>query len=504
MTRMIPAFLLTFAPQMTAAPLKTLLSHPWAVLILLLLLSLVMRFFSFFTSVIDHDESTYILIADALRNGEIYLKDVIDTKPIGIFILFGFFQTLFGKSILVIRIITALWIALTAWGLYLVHREFLRTSGTSVANPAPAATGIIYLFATSTYTYYGIAPNTELFFALFSVLALLIILRHTHVAWFMLSGLLLGLGFMIKYVVLFDALAIGLFYVWQDVRKERPWSHWFVRGAAMALGFLIPLGLTWLYYLRIGLGDVFYFYSFELSSRYFTDPPIYKYIFYVVENFVRFFPLTIWYFISLWYWRITGPALPFFALLWGALAMFIILVPGKLFGHYFLQFLLPMSLLAGSFFDDRRPLSGVWRWIRRPGIGWPILIVMIVLNIFFQKKDYYDKPDYPRLVAAFLKERLEPGDILYTGDYHHIVYHLTGMKSPTAYIHRSLIWDADNYEALGITADEAFDNIFLQKPRFVLVEKELKPDKPVYHYLLTSYTLIRNFDDKVLVYERVK
>ena len=44
-------------------------------------LSLVMRFFSFFPSVMDHDESTYLVIADALRHGDVYLRDVIDTKP---------------------------------------------------------------------------------------------------------------------------------------------------------------------------------------------------------------------------------------------------------------------------------------------------------------------------------------------------------------------------------------------------------------------------------------
>jgi 4-amino-4-deoxy-L-arabinose transferase-like glycosyltransferase len=112
-------------------------------------LSLVMRFFSFFPSVMDHDESTYLVIADALREGKVYLRDVIDTKPIGIFTLFAAFQILFGKSIIVLRIITAIWIALTAWMLYLAHRELIKDSPGYQHNPAPVASGVIYVFIIS-------------------------------------------------------------------------------------------------------------------------------------------------------------------------------------------------------------------------------------------------------------------------------------------------------------------------------------------------------------------
>ncbi|HQW03396.1 MAG TPA: hypothetical protein PLR30_13010, partial [Saprospiraceae bacterium] len=70
--------------------------QPLRILAMLTGLSLVMRLFSFFPSVMDHDESTYLVIADALRHGDVYLRDVIDTKPIGIFTLLAIFQMLFG------------------------------------------------------------------------------------------------------------------------------------------------------------------------------------------------------------------------------------------------------------------------------------------------------------------------------------------------------------------------------------------------------------------------
>ena len=52
-----------------SAHLKALANyHPLLILAALTVLSTVMRFFSFFPSVMDHDESTYLVIADALRN----------------------------------------------------------------------------------------------------------------------------------------------------------------------------------------------------------------------------------------------------------------------------------------------------------------------------------------------------------------------------------------------------------------------------------------------------
>ncbi|HEX5625100.1 MAG TPA: hypothetical protein VFX48_03710, partial [Saprospiraceae bacterium] len=61
---------------MHALGYSSAIRSPWLVLPLLAIL---LRFFSFFPSVIDHDESTYIVIAKALLEGQTYFKDVIDT-----------------------------------------------------------------------------------------------------------------------------------------------------------------------------------------------------------------------------------------------------------------------------------------------------------------------------------------------------------------------------------------------------------------------------------------
>ena len=73
--------------------------------LILFALALGMRWPSFDQSVIDHDESTYIVIGQAVWRGELLYTDVWDTKPAGIFLLFGFILKLFGGSIFTIRML---------------------------------------------------------------------------------------------------------------------------------------------------------------------------------------------------------------------------------------------------------------------------------------------------------------------------------------------------------------------------------------------------------------
>ena len=178
---------------------------------LLLGLGLILRFFSFFPSVINHDESTYLVIANALLRGEIYFVDAVDTKPIGIFIVFALFQQIFGSSIVLLRLAVAIWLVTTAYLLYKTKLKIDQSFNGAIAS------GIIYLLLNSIFTFYGVSPNTELFFNLFTILAIYLIIDQGEArTWvYLVAGLCLGAGFVIKYVVLFDAFAIALFVLWE-------------------------------------------------------------------------------------------------------------------------------------------------------------------------------------------------------------------------------------------------------------------------------------------------
>jgi 4-amino-4-deoxy-L-arabinose transferase-like glycosyltransferase len=239
-------------------------------LAVLLLVALVFRFFSFFPTVINHDESTYILIGREILHGKHYFVDVIDTKPIGVFLFYAVFQWLVGHSILLFRLFVALGVGLTGFGLFaIVDRHLGNRKGAWVA-------GAGYILMTSIFTYYGVSPNTELFFAGFTVFALWLLLGGTHWWRYLLAGGALGIGFMIKYVVAFDALAFGLLGIWLAHQREGRWWYGLGRGLIMLISFLVPFALVFQYYRLLGYESEFLYYTVhsrktKLSLKTFID-----------------------------------------------------------------------------------------------------------------------------------------------------------------------------------------------------------------------------------------
>lgn len=478
--------------------------HPLLSLALLIFLSIVLRLFSFFPTVLDHDESTYIIIADALLRDNVYLRDVFDTKPIGIFLLFGAWMSVFGKSILTIRLMTAITVGITAWLIGQIYQKMIPIETARKHNAVPFACGLIYIFFTSVFLHFGLSPNTELFTTFFAVLALFVVVSFKGYGWLFLAGLALGLGCMIKYISAFDALAIGILMVWQAVLNKKLWWWWFSRGVLMVIGFVIPLMLTWLYYRQLGMEETFLFFTFELSGRYFIDVVWWKNMVVILDFLGRFLPITIWFIYCSWHRQVTGNLLPSFVWIWSALAMACILMPGKLFYHYFIQLMAPMSLLAGSFFDSRRTIPPALGWIRKPKIGYSVLGLLCVVVLFIQKKDFIDKPDPAAEMTLWLKANLNPGDKIYTGNSYQIVYFLTETQSPTLYVHSSLVWDEKNSQALGLNQIEEFKKILDQQPRYILLNRrKLKPEHQLLQMIEKEYDVVKAFGPHQVIMQRI-
>ncbi len=477
---------------MQPSPVNRLLSGP---LLLFGLLALAMRFFSFFPSVINHDESTYIVIAEGLLQGKTYFRDYIDTKPVGIFLLFAALLKVW-PSIFALRAATALWVALTAFVLYAAK---LRLGSDA---RAAWATGVIYIFLTSIFTFYGVSPNTELYYCLFTALALWLVSgRESNAAW-ALAGLSLGLGFLLKYVVLFDAAAFGLFLWWRQVQFKSGWGAFWVRAALMATAMALPFALTWAWYRQAGLEDAFRFYTFEVMKNYPVSRSMADYLKFVADFFLRYLPVTAMFIFALRASHVRRP-IKVLGVLWAALVLAPVLITGRLFGHYFIQLMPAFALLAGEFFAVDRPELPRWlEPVMRRRIGYPILCVLIAANIWLQKKDYFDKPDYPRIAAAWLKERLRPGDAVYTGNFHHIVYHLLPQASPTPYVHRSLLWEPHHISALEIDEKREWNRIIEQAPRFVLYQGSWRENYFTAH-LQVHYRKAGQFGRDIAVWEHM-
>lgn len=190
------------------------ISRDQRVFFVFLFIAIVVRLFSFFTSVLDHDESTYLIIGRDLLHGKSLYLDVTDSKPVGIFAIYAFLHFLFGYSILLTRLFVAVLVGATAYLLYLVSGRIIKN------RPAALATGFIYIYCTSTWNYFGLSPNTELFFNFFTACSLLFLLEKS-ISRYCLAGLFFGIGFIIKYLVLFDFVALISFLLVYDISQKK-------------------------------------------------------------------------------------------------------------------------------------------------------------------------------------------------------------------------------------------------------------------------------------------
>lgn len=468
----------------------------WKPLLFLVLAAVALRFFSFFPSVIDHDESTYIVIGKALLDGQTYFVDAADTKPVGIFLVYAFFEWLTGNSIFLIRLLTAVWVGLTGFSLFLLSvRVYGREAGARIG----WAAGIMYLFLTSIWTFFGLSPNTELFFNLFNILAVWIAYKQPAAWRYALAGILLGVGFVIKYVTLFDAAALGFFMIWTAWRDKQPFLPLFLRltvlGAAMALPFLTVIG----YYYAIGELDTLWHYTFKVTGSYPVDKVWWKTAKFLIDLPLRFFPLTIMAVYSFREPVQEEKDFHRFLVLWILLDMVVIALPGKFFFHYFIQVMPAFSLLAASFFH---PAKQQGRWLRRWPRKWAVgaLSGLALATAVIQKIEIFDKPDYPRQVARYLRPLLSDDDRIYTGNYHHILYFLLRKQSPTPYVHSSLLWEPHHADALDVDLAAETAKIMEQRPKYVLLRKKY-PENALSDAILNRYRPVHSFDDDVTLYE---
>jgi 4-amino-4-deoxy-L-arabinose transferase-like glycosyltransferase len=458
------------------------------------LVAIVIRFISFFPSVIDHDESTYLVIADAIYQGYTYQVDYIDTKPIGIFLVLAGLKSLLGDSIFWYRFVAALVLAMTSFLLYKAKRK----DGSTHA--AGLAAGVIYLILNSLYTRYGVSPNTETYFNLFTALALWAYLHYGPLWQYFLAGLSLGIGFVIKYVVLFDGLALGVFLLWRALRKEEGVLLAFGRAFTMAVGAALPFAILLGYYYRMGQIEEFWFHSFTVAGRYPSTRTLLHYFEFFFEFFLRFLPVTVLFLVVLRSKSIR-PATRQLGVIWSVFALVSVLIPGNGFGHYYIQFMLPFSFLAGEFFGLPQTDIPRWlRWMRQPKIGYPLLGLLLLTHFFLQKKDYLDRPDNVQKAADYLNERLEPGDLIYTQE-DQAIYHITGRLPLTKYVHPSLFWMDKHIQAMEINVEEEVRKITSAKPRFLVFRIPVE-EKRFGEFREQYYEPVQDVGGYVQIFER--
>lgn len=459
-----------------AALLAHSLARALALPMALLAVTLAVRALSFRFSVIDTDEGLYLLQArEWLLGGWPYVA-VWDMHPVGGPALFAAAWTLFGKSIMTVRLLASLCVAATAWLAWRTVRE--------MQGPRLVAGAASLLYIAHSVILGGLASNTEILFAPFVSGAMLLAARAAArpaeaPRWrdLALMGLLLGYALAIKPVVTpIGCLAFALLVGPAWLAGAHGWRRVAAMAASYAALCLLPTALFALAYALHGQFQAFLYGSFLAPLAYAGAPPaagvVWERISDSLLELLWLLPLAA---APLWGLRrasLANPAaqLVLVALAWLVAAVLAVAGPGMYFNHYFVILLAPLSILAAV---------GAWRlaWLLRPGLAVPVFLGLVgAVALHAWASDTLPRlanridPDPPRQVAEIIRQQIRRGEPIFVANYHAAVYVMSGAGVPTRFAfpaHLTCGFD----KVTGVDADAEVNRILASRPRIIVVDR---------------------------------
>lgn len=493
---------------------------------LLFLAVLITHLPTFFRSVMDWDESLYFLMAEQWRLGHLPYTAIWDNKPIGIYGVFALFQSWFGNRVVSIRIASVLFITVTAFTVFRIALA-IPLGERRLRLTCALFAGISYVVCSLTND--GLSANTEIFMACFSALAVLAAFSGRA----FLAGLLFGLAFMTKYVVVFEfpALAFALLALLPPPDRKAA----FRSGFALAGGAALPLLATMALYAGTGHFHPWLEDSILANFRRVDVPISMQAVSYIWSvELIRWAPL---FLISLGMLAMAAARLPrlvaagtlsgaarfnLFLALWLVGGCIGVASAKSFFDHYFQQILPVMCVTLAWMLLSAPPVS------RLPRLGKMLLFAAIlalplaagataiaeaarpVIAVSHGRITVHR--DTPARIAHAIKPLLakpagqDTGQI-YVFDYQPIIYALTGQTPPTKYAFPSVLTKCQLAHVARVRAVREIDRILATNPEFII--RSLYPYKApgvvnlrvyamVNRVLAARYQVWRSYGDAVV------
>jgi 4-amino-4-deoxy-L-arabinose transferase-like glycosyltransferase len=212
------------------------------------------------------DQGLYAYVGQAIARGEVPYRDAWDQKPPAVHFTYALMYAVWPDDsiVAVADIVAAVGVALL---LVALGRRLSGGRG-----PGEAAALLFLLLANPSFLRLSgmyVRAQCETFIGLLAVAALLLIAdgvprpseyRRLRPLWLFAAGVLLGLAFLFKYnagayFAAAGATAVLLVFARGDRRGLVAWA---APVALLAAGFVVPIGLAFLYFLRAGaLGDLY-------------------------------------------------------------------------------------------------------------------------------------------------------------------------------------------------------------------------------------------------------
>ncbi|TGK78412.1 hypothetical protein EHQ24_17845 [Leptospira noumeaensis] len=366
------------------------------------LLGYAFRHFTFTVSVLDWDEITYFIIGKGILLGKVPYLDLWDIKPIGIYLIHAISLLVLPYDTEVLR-----WTSfLHLLGLAMIVSTFVKNQ--TWIQRLFCGTLVLYFFSRLSS---GLSANSEIYFLFYEWLGISLFFRQNSKA---ISFFFLGFAFLIKYIIFFDVVFLGMYALW-----KRSKSTSLFQVCLEMSTFIIPIGTSVLVYYFLGHTQEFFDALLTVSSKHQPNETI-GFPFGVLLRL--FWPLLFLGFLTLLSdrkfssYKIALVALTLTALLGASYT-------GYYFQHYFLALIPPLAILA----TPARKVS------------WQLSLFALIL-VFYSwnsistrwKKDLSHIPDHSRIIADQIK-KLGEGTVFVASGVH-ATYIFLNQLSPTEYV----------------------------------------------------------------------
>lgn len=450
-------------------------------LILMLLLIVILRIPSLFEPYWYGDEGIYLVLGQALRKGLVFYRDIHDNKPPLLYLLAAI-----SGNIFYFRLMLMIWFG-TATALFFKLMQIILPKNKA------AWYGTTLTMIILTTLFEGNIANAEIFIFLPVILAMLMIVKKTQ-NWFGV-GLLFSAGFLFKVPAIFDLLAA---LIWLLIFQKEKLANVF----KCLLGFIVPIGLTIIYYGVVGglepyirsalLQNIGYLSTWGGSKNGVINRGVI-----VAICLTMFYPLAK---------KLRFPNRANLIVVWFLLAMYGALLSERPYPHYLIQPAIPGAILLALFLFSRRKelrlvivaiviLSGWW-WYQIKFWGYPIVpyYVNFIKYITHQRsleeyRNYFDtRVNQTYRLGEYLKKSTLPQDRVFIWGDEPGVYALGNRLPVGRYTVAYHVVDFNGYE-------ETMQAWKKQPPKAVLVmDYEKRPFKEMELRLTTDYVLAEKID----------
>ncbi|MGH7245578.1 MAG: phospholipid carrier-dependent glycosyltransferase [Candidatus Levyibacteriota bacterium] len=465
----------------------------------------ILRLPSFFEPYWYGDEGIYEVIGFALRHGRLLYRDIWDNKPPLLYIIYSFFNgDQFGTRVFsfIVGLLSLFVFFVLAKKLFSKQRMvFVATSIYGALLALPLLEGNI--------------ANAENFMVLPTLTAALLLftlvtnkqattMRKAY-RILLLSGLLLGLSFLIKIVAVFD---FGAFFLFLAIVLYEEKTKLFVilkQLTVFSIGFGLPVVVTALFFFINGSFGAFLQSTLSSNVGYVN----YNNTFLIPQGLLIFKLVLLFTFVVfLFLKRKTLQKATLFICLWLAFAIFDVFFSQRPYTHYLLVAITSLSLFATlAFYHEKFKAIFLSAFV--------VVLLLFVLNFPLNKKtfgyygnfaafvlqqksmtDYFSFFDSvtPRdyEIADYLKSHLLPNQHIFVWGNSGQIYRLTNTLPPGRFIVAyHMLWTDK-------TVAETTAVLNQTKPQFVVI----LPDQSPIPYRMSDYRL-RFSIENASIYERV-